>query len=264
MKHKILSHLPGDLPWQVQYFDSISSTNDHAKHLAAQGAPHGTVLIADHQTGGRGRMGRSFSSPAGLGIYLSVILRPNCRACEIMHLTCAAAVAMCEAVHEATGFRPGVKWINDLVAGGRKLGGILTELSVTPDNGRVNYAIVGIGINCHQTPADFPENIRDIAISLETATGQSVDRCRLGAAMVKALWEMDKKLLTHKTSVMAAYKKSCVTLGKDVLLHRGEQTLQGTATDMDADGGLLVRLPDGSVTAVNSGEVSVRGLYGYA
>ena len=263
MKHEILSHLPGDIPWQVQYYDTIDSTNDRAKALAAQGAPHGTVLIADQQTGGRGRMGRSFSSPAGLGIYLSVLLRPKCHARDMMHLTCAAAVAMCDAVQKTTGFRPGVKWINDLIADGKKLGGILTELSVTPDSGQASHAIVGIGINCCQKPADFPEDIRDIAVSLETATGQKIDRHRLAAAMINALWEMDGKLLTQKASVMEAYAKDCITLGKEVILHRNEQTFCGTAMNIDPDGGLLIRLTDGTVQTVNSGEVSVRGMYGY-
>ena len=141
MKQRILDHLPRNHPWagNIHYFDTIDSTNTEAKRLAAAGAPHGTVLIAGHQTGGRGRMGRSFHSPAGLGIYLSVILRPECAPGDLMHLTCAAAVAMCDAVENAAGFRPGIKWTNDLVYGKRKLGGILTELAFG-SSGRVDYA----------------------------------------------------------------------------------------------------------------------------
>ena len=154
----ILNRLPEDFPWKhsIQYFPTIDSTNTRAKLLAAQGAPHGTVLIAGHQSGGRGRMGRSFHSPEGMGIYLSVILRPDCPATDLMHLTCAAGVAMCDAVEAAAGFRPGIKWTNDLIWGKRKLGGILTELSLKSD-GTADYAVVGIGINCCQQPEDFPE-----------------------------------------------------------------------------------------------------------
>ena len=141
MKQEILSAL-GNHPWAetLQYHDCVESTNDLAKVLADGGAPHGTVIIAGKQTRGRGRMGRTFQSPADSGIYLSVILRPDCKADKLMHLTCATGVAMCNAVESATGYRPGIKWINDLVACNRKLGGILTELSLAPDGG-VRYAV---------------------------------------------------------------------------------------------------------------------------
>ena len=144
----------------IHYFDTIDSTNTRARELARQGASHGTVLIADHQTSGRGRRGRSFHSPAGSGIYMSVILRPNCSPQELMHLTCAVAVAACDAVETTAGIRPGIKWINDLILQNRKLGGILTEMSVDAKTGMVEYAVIGIGINCSQTPNDFPADIR--------------------------------------------------------------------------------------------------------
>ena len=151
MREKIIKNLRESCPWQdsLLWFDSIESTNTHARELARQGAAHGTVLIADHQTGGRGRLGRSFHSPAGSGVYMSVILRPNCNPQEIMHLTCAAAVAMCDAVETAAGFRPGIKWTNDLVCGHRKIAGVLTELGFD-SHGNVDFAVVGIGINCCQ------------------------------------------------------------------------------------------------------------------
>lgn len=208
-------------------------------------------------------MGRSFSSPAGKGIYLSVILRPGCRADQLMHLTCAAAVAMCGAVAQAAGYRPGIKWTNDLVADGKKLGGILTELSVEPKSGLVQFAVIGIGINCSQRPKDFPSELRSIAVSLETVTGRSVQQSRLAAEMVSALWKMDTELLTRKDALMDAYRQSCITLGKEVVVHRSDKKRCGTAIDIDADGGLLVAFDDGATEAVSSGEVSVRGMYGY-
>ena len=119
MLTSILSKLPSGFPWRgsILYFDTIDSTNTRAKVLAAQGAPHGTVLITDRQTGGRGRMGRNFHSPGGKGVYLSVILRPHCQAAQLMHLTCATAVATCNAMEFAENLRPGIKWTNDLVIG---------------------------------------------------------------------------------------------------------------------------------------------------
>lgn len=263
MKQSILSHLSGDFPWQVHWFPTIDSTNDRAKAMAAQGAPHGTVLLAGHQTQGRGRMGRTFSSPEGMGIYLSVILRPGCHAEGLMHLTCAAGVAMCDAVQAVTGYRPGIKWINDLVTQGKKLGGILTELSVDPATGLVRYAIIGIGINCKQAQRDFPDDIRDMAISLETATGKPVDTAALAAAMIRSLQEMDTRLLTQQAAILSRYKGDCITLGKEIVLLRGDEKRYGTAVDIEPDGALRVSYPDGTTEAVSSGEVSVRGMYGY-
>ena len=264
MKQRMLSHLPQNHPWagHIHYFDAIGSTNDEAKARAASGAPHGTVVIARQQTGGRGRMGRSFHSPAGLGIYLSVILRPECAPAVLMHLTCAAAVAMCDAVEAAAGFRPGIKWTNDLVSGKRKLGGILTELSLNA-NGTVNYAVVGIGINCLHTPDDFPEELRDMAGSLSMVAGECVEPSRVAVAMIDALYHMDQSLLTRKTAIMDRYRADCVTVGKDVSIHRFEEVRHGTAVSIDDEGALLVRFPDGHTEAIAAGEVSIRGMYGY-
>ena len=264
MKRNILVHLPHGHPWaeKLHYFDSIDSTNTEAKRLASAGAPHGTVLIAGHQTGGRGRMGRSFHSPAGLGIYLSVILRPECAPAELMHLTCAAAVAMCDAVEKAAGFRPGIKWTNDLVCGKRKLGGILTELSLNA-NGAVQYAVIGIGINCRHTAADFPEELRDMAGSLSMVAAAPVDTNKVAADMIDALHRMDRCLLRDKPAIMDRYRADCVTVGQAVSVHRFEEVRHGTALSVDDDGGLLVRFHDGHTETVAAGEVSIRGMYGY-
>ena len=258
-------NIPGDCPWcrQVRYLPVTDSTNTRAKLLAKSGAPHGTVLLADCQTGGRGRMGRQFVSPAGQGIYMSVILRPACPPDQLMHLTCAVAVAMCDAVEEVTGLRPGVKWINDLVAQNRKLGGILTELSVDTATGLTEYAVIGIGINCSQRPEDFPPELRDMAGSLAMITGRQINRKNLIGAMIAALYRMDSLLLTERSALMARYRNDCITLGKDVSVHTPDGVWHGTAEDLDENGSLLVRRPDGSVQTVGSGEVSVRGLYGY-
>ena len=185
MVHSLLSTLPEGYPFKehIHCFETIDSTNLQAKTMGQLGAPHGTALIAQAQTAGRGRLGRNFHSPDGQGIYLSMVLRPQCHATQLMHLTCATAVAMCDAVEKAAGFRPGIKWTNDLVHGKHKLGGILTELGLSARGG-VDYAIIGIGINCCQQEADFPEDIRDIAGSLTLATGQMVDRSRVAAAMM--------------------------------------------------------------------------------
>jgi len=265
MKEQILAHLPGDHPWQNQiyWFDSIDSTNTRAKEMAAQGAPHGTVLIAGHQTAGRGRLGRSFQSPDGMGVYMSVILRPNCPSEQIMHLTCASAVAMCDAVAEVAGKRPGIKWTNDLVMEKRKIAGILTELSVNPKTGLVDHAIVGIGINCCQAVNDFAPEIQSFAGSLSMVTGREIDRSCLAAAMIQALYNMWDSLFLPRSVVMNQYRADCVTVGHDVSLVRGDEIRHGHAIGINDQGALIVRFPDGTAEAVNSGEVSIRGMYGY-
>lgn len=265
MKQNILQNLSSRHPWagNIHYFDTIGSTNDEAKRLALHGAPHGTIVIADHQTGGRGRMGRSFHSPAGTGIYLSAILRPDCSMTDAMHLTCAAGVATHDAISCAAGVSPQIKWINDLVFGHQKLGGILAEPFIHLPNRRIDFVIVGIGINCNHRTWDFPPELRDMATSLAMITGQSVDRSQLAAELIRSLEIMSRELLTEKTAIMDRYRKNCITLGKEISVHRFDEVLHGVAMDLDADGGLVVRFDDGHTETVNAGEVSIRGMYGY-
>lgn len=264
MKEQILQLLPENHPWKEQllYFPIIDSTNTRAKELARANALHGTVLVADAQTGGRGRLGRSFHSPAASGIYMSVIIRPKCRPNELMHLTCAAAVAACDAVEKVVGIRPKVKWINDLVYGKRKLAGILTELGLGT-GGSVDYAIIGIGINCSQKETDFPEEIRNIAASLEMITEKAVDRAKLAAALIEELEKINRELISGKADLMRRYRSECVTIGQSISLLRGDVVRHGKALELDDDGGLVVQFDDGHLETVNSGEVSIRGMYGY-
>lgn len=221
------------------------------------------MVVASGQTAGKGRLGRSFHAPAGKGVYLSVILRPECRPEDGMHLTCAAAVAMCNAVENCCDLRPKIKWTNDLVLGKRKLGGILTELSVSPQTGLVEWAVVGIGINCLQAADDFPEDIKGIATSLYLQTGKEILPGILAGHMILQLQTMGALLLTEKTATMQTYRSDCMTLGQPVVLLRGDQKRYGTALDLDCNGALIVRFDDGTVQTVDSGEISVRGLYGY-
>lgn len=264
MEKEILALLPKDYPWKdsFRFYASIDSTNSQLKELAKKGAPHGTVLAADQQTGGRGRMGRSFASPPGVGMYLSILLRPKCAPHDLMHLTCATAAAMCDAIEQSAGFRPGIKWTNDLVYQKRKLSGILTELGLSTA-GELDYAVVGIGVNCCQKQADFAPEIRDIAGSLEMFSEKPINRAQVAASMMTALWQMDKNLLSEKCALMTQYRKDCITLGKEISLARGDEIRYGTAVDVDEEGALVVRFTDGHTEAVSSGEVSVRGMYGY-
>ena len=265
MKQTILSYLSAECPWRdtLHWVNETDSTNTDIRRLAADGAPHGTIVVAGMQTGGRGRMGRSFSSPAGMGMYLSVLLRPECPPTELMHLTCAAAVAACNAVQKVSGVRAGIKWTNDLVVENRKLGGILTELSLRPEDNCVEWAIIGIGINCLQKTQDFPPELQSMAVSLSTASGISVTPPQLTAAMITALERMSRELFTKKQSLLADYRAHCITLGKRIRLVQGDHILYAQASDLDEDGCLIITLDDGTIQTVHSGEVSIRGMYGY-
>lgn len=264
MQKEIINHISKENPWRerIRFFDTITSTNDVLKQMALQGAPEGTVLVADSQSGGRGRLGRTFLSPSGVGIYLSVLLRPTCMPGELMHLTCASALAACDAIEQAAGFRPGVKWTNDIVYQKRKLAGILTELGLNQD-GSTAYAIIGIGINCTQHPEDFPKELQEIAGSLKMVSEREIDRTLVAAKMIEAFYEMNRGLLEKKSQMISDYRKACITLGQEISVVRNGINRHGRALDVDEDGALLVAYEDGSTETVNSGEVSVRGLYNY-
>ena len=197
-----------------------------------------------------------------MGVYLSVILRPDAPPERLMHLTCAVAEVLCDGVEAASGLRPGIKWTNDLVSGGRKLCGILTELSLEAESGHVQYAVVGAGVNCGQKLSDFPPEIQDIAGSLTMLTGKPVDRNTLAAEMIRSLSRLDGSLVEHREQWMDRYRRDCVTIGRAVSVSRAGETRWGQAVDVDGWGALLVDFGQGP-EAVHSGEVSVRGMYGY-
>lgn len=246
-------------PWNVIVLEQADSTNNVAKQLGAQGAPGGTVVVTEHQTGGRGRLGRSFASPPG-GVYLSVLLRPEAELSELMHLTAMTAVAMRRAICDCCGFAPDIKWTNDLLWQGKKLCGILTELSCEAESGRLEYAVIGIGVNCNTRTADLPPEVQPIAGSLAEIAGRELNPNELAAAMIRRLRELSEQMLSARTAWMREYRSACVTLGKQVLLVRGEEKRPAFALDVDEEGGLVVRYEDGSIATVSSGEASVRGL----
>ena len=261
-RDSVLSHIPGH-PWgdNLLVLEEVGSTNTMLKSMTLQGAPQGTVLIASRQTAGRGRLGRNFLSPEGAGVYLSALIRPDAEVGALMHLTCAAAVAMCNAVEAASGIRPQIKWTNDLVIGKHKLGGILTELVF--QGSKLSGAVIGIGINCRQKPEDFDPSIRDMATSLSMAAGREVSRSRLAGEMIRALENMSRELIPEKSRLMAQYEKDCMTIGQMIRVVRGESESYGTAVGIDSDGGLIVEYDSGITETVAFGEVSVRGMYGY-
>lgn len=243
----------------------VDSTNTYAKRIAIEGAADGTVVVADCQTGGRGRMGRRFQSPSGKGVFLTALLRPEIAPDSLISFTALVAVAMCDAVEAACGLRPGIKWTNDLVVGNRKLCGILTEMSIEGESGQVQYLIPGIGVNVGQREEDFDEEIRSVATSLWIETGKDVSRPRLAAEMIRAIDRLYEAVQRGgQQEYLETYRKDCVTIGKQVqLIDPDGSREQVEALDVDEQFGLVVRQKDGAVRVIRSGEVSVRGMYGY-
>ena len=252
--------IAGDTGAAVYVFEEVGSTNTAARQYAAEGCPACTCVLAEKQTAGKGRRGRQFVSPPG-GLYFSIVLRPDALPEQIMHLTAMTAVAVRRAILETTGLDVGIKWTNDLVYGRKKLCGILTELSIQAETRDVECAVAGIGINCNET--DFAPEIQDIATSIRLETGKPVDRSRLANAMLRQFQSLSRELQSGKDAWLAEFAAHCVTIGKQVQVVRGDSVREAVAEGIDGEAALLVRYPDGTREAVSSGEVSVRGMYGY-
>ena len=237
----------------------VDSTNTYLKQLASNGAPDETAVLSIRQTAGRGRRGRSFLSEPG-GLYLSYLIRPHESAQELLHLTALAGLCVCNAVRQVTGMQPSIKWPNDPVLNGKKLCGILTELSVSLETQEPEYVVIGIGINCNQT--QFPQEL-DMATSLRIEAGRPADVNAIAAALLLELSRMRREFLSRKSDWIAAFSQNCLTVGKDIQILRAGTVRQAKATGIGPDAELLVEYQDGTSGSVSSGEVSVRGLYGY-
>lgn len=250
---------------ELRCFDVIDSTNTYIRQAALEGAPDGTVAIANQQTGGRGRMGRSFQSPRNRGIYLTVLLRPRLPMEQLSSVTALAGVAVCDAVEQVCGLRPGLKWPNDPVIGGKKVCGILTELFTAPEPGTPGALALGIGLNVHQQPEDFSPDVADMATSLDMALGQIVSRPALAAAEIQALDQLYRDLMAGETKYyLDAFRRDCVNLQKPVQIIGPDGSREvAEAIGIGEDFGLIVRDKSDTERVIRSGEVSVRGMYGY-
>lgn len=241
----------------VFYFDSVPSTNNVAKELAGQGAPDGAVVVAEEQTGGKGRLGRHWSSTKYKGIFFSFILYPPLTPPEANLVTLMAAVAMASAVRNETGVIAGIKWPNDLLVDGKKICGILVELSAEME--RINHMVVGVGVNVNQEENDFPGDVRSKATSLKVHAGFSISRASLVRAFLEEFEKWyDLSLEQGFAPVLARWKEMSVSLNCPVRIHTPNDAWDGWAEDIGADGALLLRLPGGDIKRVISGEVSLR------
>lgn len=242
----------------IYLYDQIDSTNRAAKEIANGGAPHGTTLIADMQSAGRGRLGRSFVSPANSGLYMSIILQKGVLSNKAINVTTMTAVAVCRAIEKLTDKRPQIKWVNDILVDGKKVCGILAEASMDVDSQRINRIVIGIGLNISTKASDFPEDLRGVAGSLYETGFSPVSRNQFAAAIINEV--LDGAAQIESGEYMEEYKKKCVTIGQRVFFEQDGIRFEGEAVSIADNGALIIWQDSGAEIPVSFGEVSVRAV----
>lgn len=235
----------------IYVYQQIGSTNTEAKQQALNGAPHGTIILAEEQTQGRGRLGRKFYSPKGTGIYMSIILRPQLHLNQAIQVTTTVAVAICRVIEKLTNQNPHIKWVNDIYLGKQKICGILTEAVTDFESGQVEFIILGIGLNINTV--DFPADLHEIAGSLNP---KDVTRNQLCAHLLNELFSLFSKL--NDPQVLEEYKSKSNVLGNWITFMKNQESYEAFAEDINEQGGLVVRLKNDEKMILNSGEISIR------
>lgn len=241
---------------EIHYFTEVDSTNNVAKEKAAAGCKEGAIVVAEAQNGGKGRLARGWYSPLGKGVWLSVVLRPKFLPQEAPKSTMLAAVAVNKAIEKTIGFPCGIKWPNDILFKGKKLVGILTEMSAEMD--AVNYIVIGMGINVNISQEDLPVEIREIATSLSIMAGHPVSRLDLVINLLSQLEDLYRIVQNQGFDpILEEWRRQTVTLGKMVDVYGIDRQFAGKALDIDKDGALLVETETG-IEKVLAGDVSIR------
>ena len=252
----LLSRLPAPrvIGRDIRVFQETSSTNDVVEKFARDGVAEGVVVFAESQAKGRGRLGRKWISPAGQGLWFSVLLRPQLLPAAVTQLTIAAATAVARAIRSQTGLVPEIKWPNDIWIQNKKVVGILTELSAELD--RVRYVVVGIGVDVNV--ADFPAELNGVATSLALAAGKNFSRADIAAAILQELDIDYARIGRGEFAALAEeWEQQCATLGKRVQIHIGNRTVTGRAESLDSDGALLLRTEHGHLERIVGGDVTL-------
>jgi BirA family biotin operon repressor/biotin-[acetyl-CoA-carboxylase] ligase len=253
----ILKHLATHfLGRNLVYLPETASTNADARRLAAAGAPDGTVVVAEYQSAGRGRLERRWVAPPGSSLLASVLLRPDLAPYRAQRLTMLAGLAAADAIEAETGLHAGLKWPNDLLIGERKVGGILTEVDVSGE--RLSYAVLGIGLNVNLDPAALPGELLERATSLSAELGREVDRLSLLLALLALLEKRYIALGAGAADLHREWAGRLVTVGREVVVSAGDGEWWGVAEGVDDDGALLVRPPGGEARRVVAGDVRPR------
>ncbi len=241
---------------RIQVHKLVSSTNTLGKELAMNGEPEGAVIVAEEQNGGKGRMGRSFYSPKGTGVYFSLLLRPEQNAEDALFLTTTAAVAVARAIEKVTSEHASIKWVNDVYCHGKKVCGILTEAGMDFESRRLDYAVVGIGINVTQPEHGFPQELTNKAAALcDSKPERAETRSRLIAETLSEFWDCYRN--GNGSSCMEEYRKRSFLIGHTVEIVGREDAGQALVLDVDEKARLRVRFRDGTEKALSSGEVSI-------
>lgn len=240
----------------IRVFLETTSTNDVVEKLARDGVAEGVVVFAESQTKGRGRLGRKWISPPKKGLWFSVLLRPHLRPMEATQITIAAATALSRAIQERANIRPEIKWPNDILIRGRKVAGILTELSAELD--MIKHVILGIGVDVNLSASEFPTDLRRIATSLKIESGHAVARADLAAAILRELDRDYQRLSAGRFEEVAdEWEAQCATLGQNVAIRVGDRLVQGRAESLDSDGALLLRTQHGHLERIIGGDVAL-------
>jgi len=254
---ELRTFIKGEIGRNIVWLSVVDSTNSFAMELAGKGASHGTVVIAESQAKGRGRMGRAWLSPSGGNIYMSVILAPSIRLKETTLLTIMAGVACCSSLRNTTGLPVEIKWPNDLMVSDKKLGGILTEIKSS--GSKVVCAVMGIGINVNTVLEDFPPEVRAIATSVRNERGgENEPKSILIAAMLNELDRWYRVFAQKRNSaLLEEWRNLTSMMGKPVQVTTGDEIIKGLAHDIDEGGALIVQLPSGSLKKISFGDLVV-------
>lgn len=240
----------------IRVFEQTTSTNDVIEKLARDGVKEGVVVFAESQTKGRGRLGRVWASPVRKGLWFSILLRPDLRPQETTQITVAAATAVWRAIHEVTGLTPEIKWPNDILIGGKKVVGILTELSAEVD--RVKHITLGVGVDVNLAASEFPPELRKVATSLRVECGKPTVRAELATAILQELDFDYGRICAGKFPALAdEWEDHCATIGKQVVVGIGERKIRGRAESLDDDGALLLRTEHGRLERIIGGDVTL-------
>jgi BirA family biotin operon repressor/biotin-[acetyl-CoA-carboxylase] ligase len=240
----------------IRIFERTTSTNDIMARLAGDGVKEGAVVFAESQSRGRGRLGRHWISPPRKGLWFSILLRPNLAPQSATQLTVAAATALARALAQQTNLAPEIKWPNDILIGGKKVAGILTELTAELDH--VKEVVLGIGVNVNLELSELPRDLRGLATSLRIESGQVVDRAELAVAILREMdGDYDRIRRGQFESVAAEWQQRCGTLGRQVSIHVGERVIRGRAEALDGQGALLLRTQHGHLERIIGGDVTM-------
>lgn len=240
---------------EILVYKTVTSTNDLAKQYALDLKPEGTVIVAREQTAGRGRKGRSFYSPMSTGVYISVLLRPELTAEKTLYITTAAAVAVAKAIEKISGKEAKIKWVNDIFVDGKKVCGILTEGAIDFETGKMQYAVLGIGVNIKKPENDFPSEIQNIAGSVFDTTDKEVSSI-IVAEILNNFMNYYKNLASKP--FYEEYKKRMFLIGKHLTVYSGKDSYPAVAIDLDKELSLIVKDENGNIKKLNTGEVSIK------